>query len=340
MIDFPDNFDLLCFQFQLIHMEFKQIDDLLDELESGVIKTLLYSGIFDYPLTEGEIIRFCQTKISDNLQFQATLASLVRKGLLYYDTGYYHLKEDGGPVRKRIKTNRLSKRYLPIASNLAKTLFRFPFVRGVCLSGSLSKNNFDYGNDVDFFIISEQKRLWLIRLMMTLYRKMLGSQRKFLICTNYFIEKGTVVTPMNLFTAIELATLIPTCGKKTSIDLLDQNQWIKDYFPNYKFETVYDSLCERNDRLKRFIEFICIKQLFDFIDYLIMKIVIQRKKWQIATNRATVPNKETFFNTVNRKMVRMNFVIDDNQSRILSYFDLARKEFETTKRVKLFDGNE
>jgi hypothetical protein len=71
-----------------------------------------------------------------------------------------------------------------------------------------------------------------------------------------------------------------------------------------------------------------------------MKIVIRRKKWQIATNRATVPNKETFFNTVNRKIVRMNFTIDDNQSRILNHFELARKEFETTKRIKLFVGNE
>ena len=321
-------------------MEFKLIDSQLNELESSVIKTLLYSGIFDYPLTEDEITRFCQTKITDYLVFQATLKSLLSKNLLYCDSGYYHLKEDGDPIRKRIKTNRLSKRYLSIANNLAKMLYRFPFVRGVCLSGSLSKNNFDYGNDVDFFIISEQKRLWLIRLMITFYRKMLGPKRKFLICTNYFIEKGTVVKPMNLFTAIELATLIPACGKKTSIDLLYQNHWIKEYFPNFGFEWGNDSQDESPDRLKRFIEFVSIKQLFDFIDYLIMKIVIKRKKWQIDTDRTVVPNKETFFTTVNRKMVRMNFSIDDNQSKILKRFDLASKEFEKTKRVKLFVGNE
>ncbi|GEM_PF-5265491 len=321
-------------------MELKQVDEQLNELESGIIKTLLYSGIFDYPLTEDEIIRFCQIKIPDDEQFKATLASLVRKDLLYHESGYYQLRKDGGLVRKRVKTNRLSKRYFPIAVSLAKTLFHFPFVRGVCLSGSLSKNNFDYGNDIDFFIISERKRLWLIRLMMTIYRKMLGSKRKYLICTNYFIEMGTEVTPMNLFTAVELAILIPACGKKTSIDLLYQNQWIKDYFPNFGFEWVNDTLDENSNRLKRFIEFICIKQLFDFIDFMIMKIVIKRKKWQIDTNRATVPNKETFFNTVNRKMVRMNFSIDDNQSRILKLFDMAGKEFESTKRVKLFVSNE
>ena len=321
-------------------MEFKQIDDQLNELETGVIKTLLYSGIFDYPLTEDEIIRFCQTKISDYVLFQATLESLLRKDLLYRDSGYYHLKEDGSPIRKRIKTNRLSKIYLPVAISLAKTLFRFPFVRGVCLSGSLSKNNFDYGNDVDFFIISEQKRLWLIRLMMTIYRKMLSPKRMIFICTNYFIEKGTVIKPKNLFTAIELATLIPTCGKKTSIDLLDKNHWIKEYFPNFGFEWEKDIQDDSANRLKRFIEFICIDQLFDFIDYLIMKLVVKRKKWQIDTNRTIVPDKETFFITVNRKMIRMNFSINDNQSRILKHFDLASKEFETTKRVKLFVRNE
>jgi hypothetical protein len=321
-------------------MEIKQIDNQLNELETSVIKTLLYSGVFDYPLTEDEIFRFCGTKISDYMQLKAAIGSLLNKNLLYQDNEYYHLKESGEPIGKRLRTNRLSKRYLPVAVNLAKTLFRFPFVRGVCISGSLSKNNFDYGNDVDFFIISERKRLWLIRLMMTLYRKLLGPQRKFLICTNYFIEKGSVVNPMNLFTAIELATLIPTCGRKTGMELLEHNQWIKDYFPNYNFNLEHDFQNEQTDQLKRFIELICIKQLFDFLDYLIMKIVIRRKKWQIATNRATVPNKETFFNTVNRKIVRMNFTIDDNQSRILNHFELARKEFETTKRIKLFVGNE
>ena len=321
-------------------MEFKQIDNQLNELETGVIKTLLYSGIFDYPLTEEEIIHFCQTKITDYLVFQATVQSLLRKNLLYCDSGYYHLKEDGSPVRKRIKTNRLSKRYLPVAISLSKILYRFPFVRGVCLSGSLSKNNFDYGNDFDFFIISEQKRLWLLRLMIVLYRKMLSPKKMIFICTNYFIEKGTVIKPMNLFTAYELATLIPTCGKKTGINLLDQNHWIKEYLPNIGFESRNDIQEENTNRLKRFIEFICIEPLFDFIDYLIMKVVVKRKKWQIDTNRIMVPNKKTFFISVNRKMIRMNYSIDDNQSRILKHFDLASKEFETTKRVKLFKSNE
>ena len=321
-------------------MKFEQIEYQLNELETGVIKTLLYSGIFDYPLTEEEIIRFCQIKISDYFVFQKTLESLLKKELLYFDSGYYHLKEDGSPIRKRIKTNRLSKRYLPVAINLSKNLFRFPFVRGVCLSGSLSKSNFDYGNDIDFFIISEKKRLWLVWSMLSLYRKMLGPKRMLFVCTNYFIEKGTVIKPRNIFIAYELATLIPACGKKTSIDLLDQNHWITEYLPNLEFDLENYLQEENGNRLKHFIEFICIKQLFDFIDFLIMKIVIKRKKRQIESNRTFVPDKEAFYITVNRKMIRMNFEGNDNQSKILKHFDLASKEFETTKRVKLFVSNE
>jgi hypothetical protein len=52
-------------------MEIKQINNQLNELETSVIKTLLYSGVFDYPLTEDEIFRFCGTKISDYMQLKA-----------------------------------------------------------------------------------------------------------------------------------------------------------------------------------------------------------------------------------------------------------------------------
>lgn len=320
-------------------MDIDQLNNRLNELETGIIKTLLYSGIFEYPLTEEELIRHCQARIADKTQFQFTIESLLQKNLLYHNNGFYQLKDDESQVRKRLQANRLSKRFLPIAFSISKILFRFPYVRGVCLSGSLSKSNFYAGNDIDFFIIAEQKRIWLVRLMITLFRKMLGHKRNYLICTNYFIEKGTMISPMNIFTASELTMLIPTCGKKTYADLINQNDWTKQYFPNYELTRELDSQEEQTHRLKRFIEFSCNNIIFDFVNYAIMKLIITRKKWQINTNRADGANKETFFNTVNSKMIRMNFA-NDNQSKTLSRFDSASKDFENTSYFKLFDNNE
>lgn len=314
-------------------------DKSLNELESGIINTLLYSGIFDYPLTEEELIRFYQVKVNDINIFRATIDALLQKKLIYRMNGYILLMDDEDLVTRRLNANRLANRFLPIAFKFSNVLFRFPFVRGICLSGSISKNSFYEGNDIDFFVIAEKKRIWLLQLIIMFYRKSMSRKRRHFFCINYLIEKGSSVYPMNLFTATELVTLIPTSGMNTCYEFINKNNWANQYFPNLKLngESIHQD--EPVSRLKRFIEYICDNRLFDFINDAIMGVMITRIKWQVKTNRVKVADKASFFNTVNRKMIRINNV-NDNQSRILRLFDMACREFENTNNIRLFKGDE
>jgi hypothetical protein len=314
-------------------------NDKLNELESGIIKTLLYSGIFEYPLTFEELVKYCRVKIIDLEQFKLSLKRILDKKLVYQIDGFLLLKEESEYIKKRIVANRFSKKLLPVALKFSKTLMRFPFLRGICLSGSISKNNFSIGNDIDFFIIAEQKRVWLLRFLLIIYHKTLQQKHKKYFCLNYFIQKNTIITPMNIFIASELASLIPTCGEEICFDFINLNNWTKDYYPNHQYNPIKISSGDPVNHMKKFIEFICRNWLFDFVDYALMKILILRKHWQIKRNKISVSDKNAFFSTVNNRIIRMNH-IHDNQLKILKLFEQSIHEFEKEKQVKLFDTNE
>jgi hypothetical protein len=54
-------------------------------------------------------------------------------------------------------------------------------------------------------------------------------------CVNYFVDEDHLqIEEKNLFTATELATVIPLYGCQQYEDLHKANTWLKNFFPNYK----------------------------------------------------------------------------------------------------------
>ena len=85
----------------------------------------------------------------------------------------------------------------------------FPFVRGVFLSGSISKGFMSESDDIDYFIITAPGRLWLTRTLLILFKKifLFNSFRNF--CLNYFIDSENLYIPEhNRYTATEIVFLI------------------------------------------------------------------------------------------------------------------------------------
>ena len=123
---------------------------------------------------------------------------------------------------------------LLLARKRAKFISKFPFVRAVMASGSLSKDYMDEHSDLDFFVITKPNRLWIARMLLTLYKKifLFNSHKNF--CINYYVdEEHLEIEEKNIFTATELATLIPLYGKEHYSRLMTANPWIKIYLPNH-----------------------------------------------------------------------------------------------------------
>jgi hypothetical protein len=206
----------------------------LSTVQEAIIKTLLYYDIFNYPLTSSEVFRFCQLK-ETQAEVDIALHELVHEGHLFKFDELYSIQNDYGLIQRRLSGNDAALKMLPVAQRQAKLIASFPFVRGVMASGSLSKGYIDDESDLDFFVVTEPGRLWIARTLLVMYKRIIlgNSHKRF--CINYFIDSAHLaIEEKNLFTATELATVIPLFSYSLYTELHHHNIWLKKFFPNYE----------------------------------------------------------------------------------------------------------
>jgi len=207
--------------------------DHREQLESSIAMALLYSDIFSYPLTSREIFQRLSTNHTSVQEVEEALHAMRSAGLVYQFDDFFSIRNEPALAHRRISGNELARRVMPRALRRGRLLFSFPFIRAVMISGSLSKDYMDDDSDVDYFVITEPGRLWVSRLLVALFKRIfLLNSRKF-FCVNYYIDYNNLeIEEKNIFTATELATLIPVCGTGYHAMLLVRNPWIGDFFPN------------------------------------------------------------------------------------------------------------
>ena len=71
---------------------------------------------------------------------------------------------------------------------MTKFISKFPYVRAILLSGSISKGYMDKDSDVDYFIITQPNRLWVTRLLLMLFKKIFLFNSRKVFCINYFVD--------------------------------------------------------------------------------------------------------------------------------------------------------
>jgi len=210
----------------------------LNNSRENILKTLAYFDIFQYPLTKEELFYFHGEQTERAALNEIIQSLLIDKQVFKLDEFYSLHNNIALAERRRIGNNNAAAE-MKNAFKAAKILSRFPYVQGLAISGSLSKNYADEHTDVDFFIITRANRLWIARTLMHLFYKLAyfsGKQRWF--CMNYYVdEAGLEISEKNIFTAMEIVTLIPMQGMSTLNDFISSNQWTKTYFPLTGFTT-------------------------------------------------------------------------------------------------------
>ena len=127
---------------------------------SELAAVLAYYDLFDYPLTLAELQRFVPKR--DAGETRHALQQLLRAGAVFRSGDFYALRDDPGLARRRLVANHRAEPLLARAEKLSRALVRFPFVRAVLISGSLSKGCAAPGADIDYFIITAPGRLWTV----------------------------------------------------------------------------------------------------------------------------------------------------------------------------------
>ena len=194
------------------------------------------------------------------------------------------MQQDPVWIKRRKVGNEKATAQLRIAAKVATLLSRFPFVRGVAVSGSLSKHFAGDNADIDFFIIKATNRLWLARTFMHLFKKLTflaGRQHWF--CRNYYVDESALeIKEKNIFTATEIVTVLPFYGDQLFRDFIAANTWVEKLFPHY---VIRHDQCKniRRGILKSVAEFFFNNRMGDWLDNVLMKKTLER--WQKKTFR-------------------------------------------------------
>ncbi|MBC7946548.1 MAG: hypothetical protein H7Y42_01620 [Chitinophagaceae bacterium] len=202
-----------------------------------VLRTLAYFSIFQYPLTRQEIIDFMHPS-AERDAVDEVLAGLVLSQKIFKIDEFYMLVDDSNLVQRRREGNKRADQLIPVAMRIGRFLSRFPYVRGIAISGSLSKRYADDEADVDFFIVTKANRLWIARTCMHLFKKLTFlTGRQHLYCMNYYIDENSLVLDdQNIYTAIETRTLLPVCGEGIN-EFVAANTWVDDWIAIDSVET-------------------------------------------------------------------------------------------------------
>ena len=249
------------------------------KIENSILKVLVYFDIFRYPLTDKEIKSFLDLPFEET-DFDNSIKGLLKSQRIFQFDEYYSLQNDLSLAERRRKGNEQAAIFLTEAEKIAKLLYKFPYVRAVGVSGSVSKNFADEHADIDYFIITKANRLWIARTLLHLFKKNpFLKNRNQHYCMNYFVDEADLlIEEKNIYTATELFTLIPMAGNGSMKKFFKINSWSYSYFPNRNLPSVKEDIKKSGLRIKKLAESLLNNKVGDWLDNYFMKLTTRRWK--------------------------------------------------------------
>lgn len=235
-------------------------------VEAAILRTILYADVFSFPLKIDEIHRYLIHDAPLNLSdIDTTLRTslYLQKHLLIQDD-YVCLKSHQEIIAIRKKREATTQKLWASAIQYGKLLSLIPFVRMVALTGALAvRNPSDINDDFDYLLITTRGRVWLARAFAVLIVrivKLFGRE----LCPNYVLADDQLLqSRQEMYTAHELAQMIPIYGVKIYQEMLIQNKWVENYLPNV---TAYPIQADKPRHIRKIAEWLLSGWLGDKLE--------------------------------------------------------------------------
>ncbi len=245
----------------------------------SVLHTLMYFDVFRHPLTTDEIHHNCQWQSLSLTETASALEELQQLDLVSEENGFWFLKGNSHFVKLRNERQERALHFHRKAKRYSNFISKFPFVRGVCISGSLSKGTMDKDGDIDYFILTEPKRLWIARTFLVLFKKTFLLNSKKYFCVNYFVDTDHLSIPdRNLFVATEISFIRPMVNGKLYVDFMEENHWTKLFYPNREKHSVNETADLANGFVKRNVEKMLSGKFGEWMDEKFLRLTL--KRWE------------------------------------------------------------
>jgi hypothetical protein len=203
-------------------------------LQRDILATLAYFDIFDHPLRLSEIQQFLPLQGVTQAAIEAACSSEPLRYRLSKVDDWFILEDRSERLiaERRIKERR-ARRLWKAATFMSHVIRRFPFVRGVFVSGELSKGVASKHSDIDFFIVTAENRVWICRTLFALFKKIFLFNRKKFFCYNLITSEHHLrIDDRNIYTAVEVVTVKPLFNENLFDRFIRANSWTAQYLPN------------------------------------------------------------------------------------------------------------
>ncbi len=254
----------------------RPVEELAADLRRCILRTLLYYDLFDYPLTAREICLFLESGDYGLEEIEAELEELAAEEILGSKRGYWFLGDQNAQiVDKRLRMEEDGRRMWRIARRMARLMRLTPYVRGVFISGQLSRYIADQKSDIDYFIVTEPGRLWIVRTLFVLFRRtVLLNNRKY-FCTNYYVTSDNLeIRERNIYAACETASLKPLWNQGMFNRFARENQeWLRRFYPEFDYRLVErrEGIIEKRSAVQRWIEKLVPQRIAERLDARLME---------------------------------------------------------------------
>ena len=302
-----------------------------DSIQYQVLLPLLYFEIFSYPLTFDEIKNFSCTQKINIQQIKSAIDLMVKRGVLFNIEHYYLTQNRPDWVDARKDNNSRADKYIHKAHFMTRIIRRFPFVRAVLLSGSLSKRVMPKGGDIDYFIITHPNRLWIARTFLVVFKKLFLFNSKKYFCVNYFVdEQHLEIEEQNRFTATEVATLLPVYSRRHYDHFHLANQWIRNFFPHYPKQAPENIRAQKPSKIQRLTEYLLNGSFGDMLDNWFMTKTISY--W---CRKFSEMDPESFSVALKSKRYVSKHHPQNFQKKVQAAFQDRVRHFEERNNVKM-----
>ncbi len=185
----------------------------------------------------------------------------------------------------REKENPYHKEYLTFVKKWSWLYKQFPFVDAIYLANSMTFNALHANSDIDLFVITQERRVWLARFFMTLMMcvysiKRSGKITKNRFCLSFFVDRNNqnleslLLHKRDIYLPYWIAHLVPIYLHRWAL-IYSQNLWIQNYLPHWSPQQyislgIHPSL--GTGLFRKIIEICFYWWIGDFFEYCIQKL--------------------------------------------------------------------
>lgn len=292
-------------------------------LKKEILLTITYFTIFSCPLSSFQIYKFLKIKV-DYLDLLGSLQKLKDENKICQYNSFWFLYGEDELSLDNLKRFNYFKRKIKKAKSFSRIISKIPFLEAVFVSNIIGDHNLKNSSDIDLFIITSSKRIWLARFLCTIIAKFLGlrpskNNKKDKICLSFYISEDALNLEKQLLNQKDLYFIYWLAGlnliySKNNIEkfFYQENKWIKKYLPNFDF--FYDELLfmKKEKHSHNFLFFNFLESIFKKIQIKIMPKKL-KKQYQVSSGVVLEDN-----------MIKL-FLEDKRLYFIEKYEDIIRK---------------